>query len=802
MNCSLPSLFRIGLLFALVLSTRELTAQESKDVQPTAVTTEQLLAVPDLADLIPLATSLSGRLTSLNHAIARRVDHSQIEKQLVEISSLVDEYTPQLPALKASIGQQAGRLLALTAKINSTGGRLAEINKALTKEVRVFGTLRKEWLTEQKQWDAWRTTLLKDEPLSEISTIVTKAQETIDTALGLLQRELKPLLALQEQAGSLQIRMNVLVASAAELRARFFTESIGDASPSIISAAYVSQLATAIRNDDQTGLVHVSRPSSSFWAGQGWITILQGMVSLVLTLVFFYHRPQLERVKRWRFIATRPLAAGLFIGVLTGVVFYQHPPAVVTFTMTALGGGAFVRLLAGLVEAGWRRQCGYGLVALVFITDLFYAFGLPIPLFRLYIVVTTLVGFVSCLRWVALSRSRIDAPQHVWALWTGVVVFAAVLLVELWGAAELAEFLFVSSLRTLAIVIVFSLLRRFVREGLAWIMLRSSSYSIALVGRRNAAVLAQRLALFSDALIILVILAGLLGVWHVYDNPTKAILSLLALQARVGAQSLTVGLVVAALALFSLFYLVSWILQQVLTEHMRTRRQVDAGASLSVARLVHYALVTIGFMIALTVLGVDLSKMTLLASALGVGIGFGLQTVVNNFVCGLILLFERPLRVGDTIEFGGTLAKIAKIGLRSTTLRTSERADVIVPNTNLITNQVTNWTLTDRLTRGIIPVSVAFGSDVPLVMQTLRECALAHPRVMESPAPQVLFRSFGDTALNFELQAWVADIDDRTQVESDLLEEIDRRFRKAGVQNKHPTCMVCRGFSCPQMQPE
>jgi len=222
-------------------------------------------------------------------------------------------------------------------------------------------------------------------------------------------------------------------------------------------------------------------------------------------------------------------------------------------------------------------------------------------------------------------------------------------------------------------------------------------------------------------------------------------------------------------------------LQTLLTENVLARRNVDIGVSISVTRLLHYALISVGCVLALVVLGVDLTKMTLLASALGVGIGFGLQTIVNNFVCGLILLLERPLRVGDTIELGGQPANITKIGLRSTMVRTADQADVIVPNTEIITNRVTNWTLTDRQARSVIPVGVAYGLDIALVMQTLRECALAHPGVLKSPEPQVLFRSFGDSALGFELRAWVADVDTRLQVASDLHQDIDRRFRQAGI---------------------
>jgi small-conductance mechanosensitive channel len=130
--------------------------------------------------------------------------------------------------------------------------------------------------------------------------------------------------------------------------------------------------------------------------------------------------------------------------------------------------------------------------------------------------------------------------------------------------------------------------------------------------------------------------------------------------------------------------------------------------------------------------------------------------------------------------------KIVKIGLRSTTVRTSAQAEIIVPNTDLITNQVTNWTLTDRYAQGKITVGVAYGSDVALVMQTLKECALAHPGVMKNPEPGILFCSFGDSSLDFELCVRVMDVDNRSQIESDLRQEIDRRFRQASIEIPFP----------------
>ena len=169
-----------------------------------------------------------------------------------------------------------------------------------------------------------------------------------------------------------------------------------------------------------------------------------------------------------------------------------------------------------------------------------------------------------------------------------------------------------------------------------------------------------------------------------------------------------------------------------------------------------------------------------MASALGVGIGFGLQNVVNNFVCGLIMLFERPVRVGDTIELGGLWAEIKKIGLRSTIVRTFDAAEIVVPNSDLISNQVTNWTLSDRVVRLIIAVGVAYGSDLDLVTRTLMACAENNESVSATPGPQVLFLNFGDSTLDFELRVFVA-ASRRLSTKNELNHDIDKRFRENGI---------------------
>ncbi len=285
---------------------------------------------------------------------------------------------------------------------------------------------------------------------------------------------------------------------------------------------------------------------------------------------------------------------------------------------------------------------------------------------------------------------------------------------------------------------------------------------------------------------VLVLIPGILMIWGVYESLEGATKGVLALGFNLGAQRITVGLMVASAAVLYGSFLVSWIFQKVLMDKVLVRRQVEKGVRLSIGRLVHYFFIFAGFLLALATLGIEITKLTIMLSALGVGIGFGLQGVVNNFVSGLILLFERPVRVGDYIEIGGQWSEIKRMGLRSTIVQTFDNADVIIPNADLITNQVTNWTLSSRRVRLIIPVGVAYGSDVPLVVETLRACSKGNPLLAVTPEPQVLFLNFGESSLDFELRVWVLDVENRLNVKSELHQEIDRRFREANIEIAFP----------------
>ncbi|MGZ8519848.1 MAG: mechanosensitive ion channel family protein, partial [Candidatus Binatia bacterium] len=202
--------------------------------------------------------------------------------------------------------------------------------------------------------------------------------------------------------------------------------------------------------------------------------------------------------------------------------------------------------------------------------------------------------------------------------------------------------------------------------------------------------------------------------------------------------------------------------------------------------LLNYIIIALGFVAALGVLGVDFNKVGVLAGAFGVGIGFGLQSIVNNFVSGLILLFERPIHVGDTIEVGNLQGTVRRIGIRASVVHTGAGADIIVPNSQLVTDKVTNWTLSDRLRRVELPIGVNYGADPKKVIELLEEVGRAHPDVLPAPAPRALFMSYGDSSINFELRVWPRQFDLSGQVKSDLAAAVYLAVTEAGMSFPFP----------------
>ena len=247
-------------------------------------------------------------------------------------------------------------------------------------------------------------------------------------------------------------------------------------------------------------------------------------------------------------------------------------------------------------------------------------------------------------------------------------------------------------------------------------------------------------------------------------------------------------ILVAIAVVMLLLSILGWVRQH-MEKSWLAKARMERSARESLVTFTGYLGVAIAIVVGLMVAGVDFTGLAIIFGALSVGIGFGLQNVVNNFVSGLILLFERPIRTGDWVQVGSTEGYVRKISIRSTIIETFDKANVIVPNSELISAQVTNWILRDSVGRLSIPIGVAYGSDTGLVERILLEVANAHPDVIKNNpeySARVVFMDFGESSLDFQLRAYVPDVDRRLRISSDLRFAIDRAFRANGIEIPFP----------------
>jgi len=277
----------------------------------------------------------------------------------------------------------------------------------------------------------------------------------------------------------------------------------------------------------------------------------------------------------------------------------------------------------------------------------------------------------------------------------------------------------------------------------------------------------------------------LLLIWGDPQTVLGHLYKALAVPLSIGSMQFSfLGAIFAGLVLIFTYALVriwKWLFQK----KFLSRSGMAQGLQESITTISAYIIWAIGLLIALHVFGLNTASLAVAFGALGIGIGFGLQNIFNNFISGIILLFERPIQVGDDVEVNGTWARVRKINVRSTVVQTYDNASLIIPNADLISNQVTNWSFKDKRIRRKISVGVAYGSDIELVRTILLQIAQDAPNVLRYPRPDVIFTDFGDSALIFVLRLWT-DIDHMLEVDTDVRFRIDKNFKENNIEISFP----------------
>jgi potassium-dependent mechanosensitive channel len=429
-----------------------------------------------------------------------------------------------------------------------------------------------------------------------------------------------------------------------------------------------------------------------------------------------------------------------------------------------------------------------------------------------YLFFASLLGSQSVLIWI--GRLTIETFLFVWAVvfWRAIdrmtsaaarrgevvppyllhfavrgwsyMVFGGALLIDLIGYQALSAHWLVSWAETLALLLWAYMGWQSIRE---WHHSKKKIYGSQENGDvpMIAAPVGWLAVQMARLLCLSVFLAGVLLAWFGSEFMVKALEKLFNMDFSVGSLNISFKGVLLALIIFFVTRAATRIGKHLLSEKVLDPRDFERGLKDSIVTVSSYIVWGIGIILALGVLGVNTTSLAVVFGALSIGIGFGLQNIFNNFISGLILLFERPIQVGDYVEVNGIWAEVRKINVRSTIVQTFDNATVIIPNSEFISQQVTNWSFKDPSMRRHVDVGVAYGSDIELVRKTLLEIPENIPQILKHPRPDVLFMDHGDSALIFRLRFW-AHVDQFYRSTTDVRFELDRRFRELGIEIAFP----------------
>lgn len=775
-------------MIALLLFAAAAPAQE-------AAAPEQTVAAIPVAAIAVEASTLESFLKGVDRdltvpaALEAIVDKiPTADAALLDLSHRTDELLER--------GYNRADLESLSSAWRSHSNDLARWESALNSRLTLLNSQRSRLTEREAIWKDSAAEAVEDSAPAEIRTQIAWAQSSLRSTTTALRRSRDEALGLQKRVVELQSRINrgqdVLEHAREELLSQVL---IRNQSP-IWAFRFGEQLDVAQNNFEST--LREIGLSIGEYAGRAARLILLHVILIVLVVWassmarIWMGRPPLYGTRPIPDALIHPIAAGLVLGLSASMWIHSEAPPELGLMLGLLALPFLYFVLRSLLPESFRRPM-IGLVLVVLLD-----FGRRVLLDFEFITRVLLVleaGIaLAGLIWLRRPERLAEVPQPdriFWirglGAWLHLALFgAAISLVgAVLGWTSMAD-LVMSALVVGTFLGAILFTATSVLEAIA----EASVYSGKLDGirvlrnhrRTFLVVLSRTVRTIFFATWLIVVLSRL----ALLESAQTASTVILDTPIGYGSVQLTLG----GLGAFAITLWISWLLARLiattLEDEVFTRVSLPRGVPFALSTISRYTILVLGFITAVAMLGFNVSNLALLVSALGVGIGFGMQSMVNNFISGLILLFERPIKVGDLVSLDQLLGTVSRIGIRSSRIRSFDGADVIVPNADLISNRVTNWTLADKRRRLSVDVGVTYGTPAREVIELLEEVARAHPEILAEPAPNALFMGFGDSSLDFELRAWTESVDALTIVRSDLAVGIQEALATAGIEVPFP----------------
>lgn len=511
--------------------------------------------------------------------------------------------------------------------------------------------------------------------------------------------------------------------------------------------------------------------------------VLTGILSIAQTRIRALSQTDTSLRRAGR-VFEMPIVSAMLIAMLVSAWFYPRAPRIMWVLIGVLGAApvfVFVRrMIDGNVYPLLWAVTGFYLV------DTLREIFAPLPgVSRVILLAETLFIILFC--WGMLYRSaplanpKLEVQASLWralrlVIWLVFPVFITALLSNIGGYVRLADLIVKTTLASAYTAVVLYALMR-VGEGISQGLMYMPPVSMLGMVKRHKTLLISRInRLLRWVALIFWIVLTLQGPGML--QPVMAFLqSFWKASVSIGTFTLSVENIFLFFFILWAAYALSRIFRFILDEEVFPKLRLERGLPYAVTTMLHYVLLLSGLVLAVGAIGVDMTKFTIVASAFSVGIGFGLQNIVNNFVSGLIVLFERPIKVGDVIQIDDMTGRVQRIGIRASVVRSTTGSEVIIPNGKLISDKVTNWTLTNQLRQVTVPIITKPDIDVAAFKALLLEIAQKNKAVVEVPAPEALFVQRGLETFEFELRIWTGELDTWIELRSDLITEVNEALR-------------------------
>lgn len=517
----------------------------------------------------------------------------------------------------------------------------------------------------------------------------------------------------------------------------------------------------------------------------------------IMLYSFWFYRQRSNIISRNQFeldgtqllLLQHPLATGLFIAMLMIRFFFSD----LTESQQAINLFIFMVPLIIILLKGQSDKASpwiEWLIVFYFATYFYELFYYPDILQRIMLMGLSMGG--SLYFFMALYKKTVILKvenKRVYRflrsiLWLFALLCFAAIFWNLGGAFRMAEYFTLAFMQITVLVLVIFVASR-VLNALVYLILVSNTLQKLNVVKESYQLIHEKVSRFINLLLWIYFFIRTLGLLNYKDKFLAWGSETLHSGWKIGAVDITPASILIFVFVLWLSVFISRILTSILQKDVFTRVTIAKGMPNTINMLLKIAIVSVGFFFAAAAAGMHLDNLSIIIGAFSVGIGFGLQNIINNMVSGLILAFERPIKVGDTVQITDLIGEVKTIGFRASTIRSFDGSDVIVPNGNLISDSLINWTLTDPLRRMDVRVGVAYGTDPAAVLEILREIAGAHTLVRKKPAPSAFFIGFGDSSLDFRLLAWT-NIENRLSVESELHVSVNKKLEEAGIEIPFP----------------